>query len=127
MSEQPEVKWLDTREVTPRELNTDEVSALIQMFGSQGWKVWQQLRGMECDASALMGLSVSADESTRTMHRALYHSLVSDLTFEQRLLECIRSLDGAETSAPDTAAVSPFPIPKPTGIVQRFRRFLSEL
>ena len=68
-----------------RPLREDEVSDLEDMFASRGWKVFMSLRKEELTTSIGKGMDLTVSEEVRTQHRALYHGLLSDLTFANRL------------------------------------------
>ena len=73
-----------------RPLREDEVSDLEDMFASRGWGVFMSLRKEELRTSLEHGMSLQASEEDRIQHRALYHGLLSDLTFANRLKNSLK-------------------------------------
>jgi len=74
----------------PRPMTEGETAGLVEMFQSQGWTTFLKLRKIESDESMSVGMSLSASDEQRTMHRALYDGFQNDLTFEIRLRDGLR-------------------------------------
>ena len=80
-----QLKFFDFPSVVPYPLSQDEIVALERMFQENGWRVFMRIRKFQAQASARIGLSLSAPEEQRIMHRAVYHALLGDLLFQDTL------------------------------------------
>jgi len=72
-----------------RPLSESEVAALNDLFDRPGWKVFMSMRKEEAEASNAIGMSISEEDEVRSMHRALYHGFMNDLTYESRFRDAV--------------------------------------
>ena len=82
----------------PRAITTGEAEALTQMFDSEGWRVWMDMKRINALASAEIGMGLTSEENDRIMHRAVYHALLTDLAARE---EYKKNLSETEAVGPD--------------------------
>jgi len=99
MSKENEKEYIDIPTVLPCPITRQELGLLNDMFQSSAWKVWKKLKTVDLTKSMDIAMSLTADETQRAMHRAVYHVLLSDVTIEHRLVE--ESNNGAIVSEQD--------------------------
>jgi len=89
MEEKKEVLFYDIPNVTTKPVSTDEVKALYEMFGSQGWKTLMEIKQIDARYAAQMALTESLTDEQRKGYRIIYHACMRDLSMETCLTDAL--------------------------------------
>lgn len=87
MSDHPD---LGVELFSPRALKHEETQALLDMFRSDGWAVFMDLRRLDLKASLDIAMNLDAPQAVREQHVVAYNAVKDTMEFEQTLRQALK-------------------------------------
>jgi len=87
--------WYDLPSL-PIPLSGGQLSALLETIGSDGWKVFMELKTIDARSSAVVALTPTTPPEEQTAHRALWYALSGDISFASNLKKDASEAEGVE-------------------------------